>query len=61
MKLIAPEACPSHFVILETAFKVGVGLMVMGCVTVVVPHSLVTAKLIVCVPEVLNVTVPGDC
>jgi hypothetical protein len=46
---------------LGTAVTVGVGFIVMGCVTVVVPHSLVTAKLMVCVPEVLNVTVPGDC
>lgn len=45
---------------LGTAVTVGVGLMVIGCVTVVVPHSLVTAKLMVCVPEVLNKTVPGE-
>lgn len=58
---MAPDACPSHLVILGTEVTVGVGLMVMGCVTVVVPHSLVTARLMVCVPEVLNVTLPGDC
>ena len=58
---MAPDACPSHLVILGTEVTVGVGLMVMGCVTVVVPHSLVTARLMVCVPDVLNVTVPGDC
>ena len=44
-----------------TAVTVGIGLMVIGCVTVVVPHSLVTAKLMVCDPELLKVTVPGDC
>ena len=43
----------------DTALTVGVGLMVMDCVAVVVPHSLVTARLIVWEPLLLNITLPG--
>lgn len=46
---------------LDTAFTVGVGLMVMGCVAFVVPHELVTDKEIVGDAAVPKVTLPGFC
>ncbi len=58
-KLSGPTLVPAQTSALEGITGTGVGLMMIGLVTVVVPHSLVTASEIVKDPAVLYVIVPG--
>ena len=58
-KLSGPTVVPAHTTELAGITGTGVGLMVIGLVTVVVPHSFVTASEIVNEPAVLYVIVPG--
>ena len=58
-KLSGPTLVPAQTSALAGITGTGVGLMMIGLVTVVVPHSLVTASEIVKDPAVLYVIVPG--
>ena len=59
-KLMAPDDWPAHLIISAIALTTGVGLTIIDCVAVVVPHTLVTARLIFCVPGELKKTFPGE-
>lgn len=58
-KLSGPTVVPAQTSALAGITGTGVGLMVIGLVTVVVPHSFVTAREIVNEPAVLYVIGPG--
>lgn len=58
-KLSGPTVVPAQTEILAGVIGTGVGLIVIGLVTVVVPHSLVTASEIINDPALLYVIVPG--
>jgi hypothetical protein len=59
-KVKGPELCPAQTIILAGTVKPGAGSIPNVRVAVVVPHSLVTAKVIEFVAAELNVICPGS-
>src|SRR5690606_20465494 len=53
VKFKAPLASPAHSILLSGTVRAGVGFTVICLVIVVVPHSFVTFRVMVCVPGVL--------
>jgi hypothetical protein len=60
VKVKGPELCPAQTIVLAGTIKPGAGSIPNVRVAVVVPHSLVTAKVIEFVPAELNVICPGS-
>jgi hypothetical protein len=60
LKVNGPELCPAQTIVLAGTVKLGAGSIPNVRTAVVVPHSLVTAKVIEFVPAELNVICPGS-